>query len=60
MKIKDILGLVDENCQVSIVDADNPDTVIAWYDGKNSIPKGLNPCEIQKIRVEYSVLYLEI
>ena len=60
MKIEDILGLIDENNKVTVVDVDDPDTVIAWYDGKNSIPKVLNPCEIQKIRVEDSVLYLEI
>ena len=54
MKIKDILELVDDNTFVNIVDSESG-SVIATYNGKDSIPKGLNPCEIIKIRADYSL-----
>lgn len=60
MKIEDILGLIDENNKVTVVDVDDPDTVIAWYDGKNSIPKVLNSCEIKKIRLDIELPAIEI
>ena len=54
MTIKDILELVDENTFVSITDSETG-AVIATYNGKDSIPKGLNPCKVVKIRADYSL-----
>lgn len=60
MKLGTILEVCDENTNVSVMNSENPDELVAWYDGKNSIPKGLNPCEVVKIRPQFDTLYVYI
>lgn len=59
MKICELLELIDENQLVNVTSADTGE-IIACYDGRNSIPRGLDPCIVRKIRTDYAVYALEI
>ena len=54
MKIGELLELIDENQNVTITSADTGE-IIACYNGRDSIPNGLNPCIVRKIRSDYSI-----
>ena len=53
MKIGEFLEIYDENCELELRDYETGD-YIAEYNGKDSIPKGLNVCQIKLIRASCS------
>ena len=59
MKIGELIELIDENQNVTITSEDTGE-IIACYDGRNSIPRGLDPCIVRKIRTDYAVYAIEI
>lgn len=54
MKICELLELIDENQNVTITSEDTGE-IIACYNGRDSIPRGLDPCIVRKIRADYAI-----
>lgn len=52
MKLGELIELIDEETWVTIKSADTGEE-IARYNEKDSIPSGLNPCIVVKIRADY-------
>lgn len=54
MKLGELLELIDENSWVTVKSAETGED-IARYNGKDNIPKGLNPCIVLKISGDYGI-----
>lgn len=59
MTVGGLIEIIDDNANVKIVLSET-DKTIAEYDGRNSIPKSLNPCPAQKIRCKDGCIIIEI
>lgn len=55
MKLGDLIELIDENTFV-IVREFGTENTIASYDGRDSIPEGLNPCIVKRISSSYGLV----